>query len=215
MSAPMLGPYAKERRYYIGRTVAELRHRAGITQFDLAVKIGRKERTIWRWEHYEAAGIKDSDCRKLAQALGVSLEALIGASQLREAAPPAYAMAVPIVSRVRVSRRTGKPEYQSVAHASIEFTSCKAVEVSTNALVPIVSAGQCLLYSETDPPHDGDLVFCKPRGRGPFFKRYHVKKQQGRRQVLLLGPNPATHEPPMTMNEGDLLWCYRVVGIRF
>lgn len=53
-----------------------MRESAGISQYKLALKVGKREETIWRYEH--GGSVKDSDCRALAKALGVSFEELTG-----------------------------------------------------------------------------------------------------------------------------------------
>ncbi|RIK36688.1 MAG: XRE family transcriptional regulator [Chloroflexi bacterium] len=55
------------------RTIRELRESAGLTQFELAVKVGVTPATVYNWERgrYEP---KASQLRTLARVFGVSMD---------------------------------------------------------------------------------------------------------------------------------------------
>lgn len=65
-----------ERRYHVGERIKALRSQTGLSQEILAHKVGKSLKTLWWWE--QGTAIKDSDCRALARALGVSFEELVG-----------------------------------------------------------------------------------------------------------------------------------------
>lgn len=71
------------RRFYVGERVKRLREQKKMSQLELAQVIKRRPETIARWENEPDRGIKESDCRALAKALGVSFEELTG-KELRE-----------------------------------------------------------------------------------------------------------------------------------
>ena len=68
-----------------GQRVTEARERAGLTQQQLAEKLGTSQRAIARWER-DSIALRPDQLFVLADALSVSLDYLIGRSQERQPA---------------------------------------------------------------------------------------------------------------------------------
>lgn len=68
-----------------GRRVNEARERVGLTQQQLAEKLGSSQRAIARWER-DSIALRPDQLFVLADVLGVSLDYLIGRSQDRQPA---------------------------------------------------------------------------------------------------------------------------------
>jgi len=120
---------------------------------------------------------------------------------------------VPIVSRARASAERGHVDFEPVEHEFIEFKRCKAVEITSNSMAPLCYQGQKIIYSETDTPHDGDLVFVKLKAGDQLFKRYH--KNHRKKLVNLASMNPVDWQEPLTVDEDEIEFCYKVVAVKF
>ena len=70
----------------IGTRIRELRKRAGMTQLELSERVGVHETSIRRWEKEKDSGPDTAMIMKLAEALGVTAEALLADTE-RETSP--------------------------------------------------------------------------------------------------------------------------------
>ena len=71
------GRPATKQQTKFGRQLAAARKEAGITQLELAERIGVTQRVIAYWER-ESIGLKAEQLVSLANALGVAVDALLG-----------------------------------------------------------------------------------------------------------------------------------------
>jgi len=71
------GRPAKHPRSDFGKRLAQVREQAGISQIELAQKIGVFQQTIALWER-RANAVRSDTLTKLAQALGTSVDELLG-----------------------------------------------------------------------------------------------------------------------------------------
>ena len=71
------GRPAKDKRPDLGERIAQARQLAGLTQKQLADKVGTTQRVLTYWER-EAAGLRADQLAKLAEALGVSADYFLG-----------------------------------------------------------------------------------------------------------------------------------------
>jgi len=62
-----------------GRLLASARKEAGLTQLELAQRVGSTQRVVAYWER-ESVGLKAEQLNALADALGVSVDGLLGRS---------------------------------------------------------------------------------------------------------------------------------------
>lgn len=76
------GRPASKDRPELGERIAQARQQAGLTQAQLASKLGTSQRVVTYWER-EAVGLRADQLAKLAEALGVSADYFLG----REAQP--------------------------------------------------------------------------------------------------------------------------------
>lgn len=75
-----LGRPARKKRAPFGERLHDLRQRAGLSQREVAEKLGMSQRAYSHWERHPVA-LRPEQLWKLAQALGVSLDELIGGTQ--------------------------------------------------------------------------------------------------------------------------------------
>lgn len=71
------GRPAKDQRPDLGERIAQARQQAGLTQKQLAGKLGTTQRVLTYWER-EAVGLRADQLAKLAEALGVSADYFLG-----------------------------------------------------------------------------------------------------------------------------------------
>jgi transcriptional regulator with XRE-family HTH domain len=71
------GRKARKKRPLLGERIAQARQAAGLTQAQLATKLGTTQRVVTYWER-EAAGIRADQLAALAKVLNVSADYLLG-----------------------------------------------------------------------------------------------------------------------------------------
>jgi transcriptional regulator with XRE-family HTH domain len=118
---PMGRPAAKPRAP-LGERIAAARLEAGLTQQQLADKLGVSQRVVTYWER-EAAGLRADQLAKLAEALGVSADFFLGREpKKRGTGPVGKAKAVfdrvSALPRDRQQKILGAVEDMLVAHES-------------------------------------------------------------------------------------------------
>lgn len=121
---------------------------------------------------------------------------------------------IPIVSSVGAADEEGVPHFlpHEPPYEKICFKGCKAVTVESNSMAPIAYKGQKIIYCEKAPIHDGDLVFVGFSSGAQLFKRYF--KNHGD-VITFHGINPVEAQKPIIKKPKDILFCYKVIGIRF
>lgn len=76
------GRPAKTERTEFGKRLCEMRERAGLSQQQLAERVGVSQRAYSYWERY-AVTLRPDQLLKLSEALGISVEELVGSAQAR------------------------------------------------------------------------------------------------------------------------------------
>lgn len=71
------GRPASSKRPQLGERIAQARLQAGLTQAQLAEKLGTSQRVVTYWER-EAVGLRADQLAQLAEALGVSADYFLG-----------------------------------------------------------------------------------------------------------------------------------------
>src|SRR5262245_60478211 len=75
-----LGRPTRKQRAPFGERLHDLRQQAGLSQRQVAEKLGMSQRAYSHWERHPV-GLRPEQLRHLSQALGVSLDELIGGTQ--------------------------------------------------------------------------------------------------------------------------------------
>ena len=75
-----MGRPAKTKRSELGERIAALRERAGLSQEQLAQKVGSNQKTVAYWER-RAVALKPAQIDALASALGCSHQEILGVQQ--------------------------------------------------------------------------------------------------------------------------------------
>ena len=82
------GRPTKDKRPALGERIAQARQQAGLTQKQLAEKLGTTQRVLTYWER-EAAGLRANQLAKLSEALGVSADYFLGRDSKKRGNGPA------------------------------------------------------------------------------------------------------------------------------
>jgi transcriptional regulator with XRE-family HTH domain len=78
-----MGRPAKTKRSPLGERIAALRERAGLSQDQLAQKVGSNQKTVAYWER-RAVALKPSQIEAVANALGCTPEEILGLAAPKE-----------------------------------------------------------------------------------------------------------------------------------
>ena len=151
--------------------------------------------------------------KKLASALKVPEEELLKVAGYLPESYDIEPHQVPVVHEAMASDELAYEVVPLDKREYISFKDCKAVKVTSDSMAPIAYRGQKIIYSETEPIHDGDLVFVKLKNAGPFFKQYFRNRHN--KMIVLQSINPTVPYEPLVVKEKDIEWCYKVVGVRF
>jgi transcriptional regulator with XRE-family HTH domain len=82
------GRPATDKRPQLGERIAQARLQAGLTQKQLAHKLGTTQRVVTYWER-EAVGLRAAQLAQLAEALGVSADYFLGRDAKKRGSGPA------------------------------------------------------------------------------------------------------------------------------
>lgn len=115
-----MGRPAKTKRTSLGERIAAARLEAGLSQQQLADKLGVTQRIVTYWER-EAAGLRADQLAQLAEALGVSADFFLGRDQKKRGTGPvgkakAIFDRVSALPRDRQQKILGAVEDMLVAH---------------------------------------------------------------------------------------------------
>ena len=88
-----MGRPARTKRTPLGERIAAARAEAGLTQQQLADKLGVSQRVVTYWER-EAAGLRADQLALLAESLGVSADFFLGRDQKKRGGPVGKAKAL-------------------------------------------------------------------------------------------------------------------------
>ena len=120
-AAMQTGRPAKTKRSPLGERIAALRERAGISQDELAQKVGSNQKTVAYWER-RAVTLKPEQIKAVCAALGCAHEEILGlaAPRVRGTGPVGKAKAVfdrvSALPRDRQQKILGAVEDMLVAH---------------------------------------------------------------------------------------------------
>jgi len=110
----------------------------------------------------------------------------------------------------------------------------KAIIVRGDSMKPIAGDGDVIIYNENLTVHNGDLVYCKIKGHGSFFKRYfslstdeyanlsselrshlsHDEKETSAHSCLLMSVN-TEHALPIICISNEIEFKYKVIAVQF
>lgn len=105
----------------------------------------------------------------------------------------------------------GSIVYREGQYEIASFKNCKAILMDSDCMVPVAYKGQKVIFSETEPVQNGDLVLIKLKTGEYYFKRIYKNKCR----VTLTSVNPVEFHNPMVISMDDIEFYYRIVGVIF
>lgn len=121
---------------------------------------------------------------------------------------------IPVVSYARASDDNGF-EFEPIEpheYKKIDFTGCKAVEITSNSMAPVAFKGQSIIYSETRPIKDGCLAYIKLKSGESYFKRF---TRDDKKKIIVLESVNNTNHKALIIGDEDVDFCFKVVGVAF
>lgn len=159
--------------------LAEIRKRAGLTQQQLAEKIGVTQQTIWYYENGRRE-LKSGVLIELSNALGCSVSELLGLGEVKGVIPscPTKAHAMPLVGRIaagtpreaiyQVGETHESPESIWEAHPNGFWLA-----VSGNSMNRLFPEGTLVLIDPDDEVRNGDVGVVFVNGDDATLKRVY------------------------------------------
>ena len=159
--------------------LAEMRKRAGLTQQQLAEKIGVTQQTIWYYENGRRE-LKSGVLIELSNALGCSVSELLGLGEVKGVIPscPAKTHAMPLVGRIaagtpreaiyQVGETHESPESIWEAHPNGFWLA-----VSGNSMNRLFPEGTLVLIDPDDEVRNGDVGVVFVNGDDATLKRVY------------------------------------------
>ncbi|RJO64195.1 MAG: LexA family transcriptional regulator [Candidatus Omnitrophota bacterium] len=188
--------------------IRQLREDKKLLQKEFAKKLGVSKPTVSAWE--QGSRYPNSTQRKkICEFFGISEAMLFGLPKVE-----IEDAIIPIVSSVGATDDLGRAAFEAFdpPYKTISFKDCKAVVVDSNSMAPIAYKGQKIIYCETEPVHNGDLVFIKLKKGAQLFKRFHKNHDN---IITLQSVNPTESFDPIPVHEKEIEFCYKVMGVKF
>lgn len=184
-------------------TILTARKRLGLTQGELAEKLGVSLRAVQTWESGESKP-QLSKLRKLSEILEIPLHALVGEAVKSNATQPVpaslmFPRRVPVVSWAKAGFGG---DFGNLAVQIDEWlhTDCKdpnayALIIEGDSMMPEFKPGDRVIFMPNVEPRNGDIVVARLAKTGDvFFKLFHRIGKNGE-IVRLTSFNPAY--PPL------------------
>ena len=152
--------------------IKELRKQKGLSQTALAELCGVHQTAVSQWEKGRTSPDLDS-LKKLAEALGVSVELLIGSEIKEENKIPGFSR----ISAEAVSEKLGKSDIF-------------ALTVNDNTMSPALIPGDTVIVNRLELPVSGELAAVTAGSSDAFITRI-IKKGTS----VLLVPENSSYEP--------------------
>ncbi len=171
----------------IGYRVREIRLQRGLSQKELAKKVGCSSNTISGWEMNPNRGPNKRLLGKVAQSLNVSLDYLLNIEKIETCPIPCYGH----VSTVGFSWTTDIKEYIEVMSGEY-FPERFALKILDDFLEPVVAAEDYAIF-EKSKHKDGDILVVRfpENNNEAIVKKWRQKEET----VVLLDCNPYKTRP--------------------
>lgn len=199
----------------LGFMLNKLRTEMGLSVEDLAKKLDVGVSTIYDWERgdkeprVEKRGdicrfFKITESELFAGNLNsdeLSPDKMSGDSQVMMSAVDSESGRTP-------GKRSSKKQIKVVS-----FIDSEEAPVTDNAMAPVARRGQSIIYAKKAQLEDGDLAYVKLKDGTETFRQYATNPAD--ESIILTAINPSASETPRVIKPDEIVFCHKVVGIRF
>lgn len=171
----------------IGQLIKQSRKEKGITQNELAKRIGVSAGAISRWESGDIENMRRDRIEKLADALGIDPNIIIGIEPNKEMDGN-----IPILGRVAAGIPIDAVEeiigYEEIPKRLLAYASYFALKIRGESMQPNIQDGDIVIVRKQESASDGDIVIAQVNhDEEATCKRLKMYRDQ----IMLLSDNPA------------------------
>lgn len=171
----------------IGQLIKQSRKEKGITQNELAKRIGVSAGAISRWESGDIENMRRDRIEKLADALGIDPNIIIGIEPNKEMDGN-----IPILGRVAAGIPIDAVEeiigYEEIPKRLLAYASYFALKIRGESMQPNIQDSDIVIVRKQESASDGDIVIAQVNhDEEATCKRLKMYRDQ----IMLLSDNPA------------------------
>ena len=178
-----------------------------MSQEELAQKIGKRGKTVWRWENDPGYGIKESDCRALARALGVSFEVVVSTELPHGAEPlPTSYVKVPLLGICPASDKKivldEVMEWEWLPREDVRGRRVYLLKVKGDSMNRAgIDDGDKILVDAEAQPENGQIVVARIDGESTI-KRFY---REGTTVTLSPDSTNPKHQPRTFTKQNEIM----------
>lgn len=197
---------------FIGNNIKRARELKGLTQDELAKRMGYKSRsTIARIENGDN-DVSQSKLKKFADILDVSIDFLLDDGNKKLQIPHARGIRIPILGRVvagiPLEAITDIEGYEEITPKMASLGEYFALKIKGHSMEPRIEDGEIVIVKQQEDVESGDVAIVLVNGDEATCKQ--VKKSP--EGITLIGFNPVVYPPHFYSNKEIEELPVRVIG---
>lgn len=197
---------------FIGNNIKRARELKGLTQDELAKRMGYKSRsTIARIENGDN-DVSQSKLKKFADILDVSIDFLLDDGNKKLQIPHARGIRIPILGRVvagiPLEAITDIEGYEEITPKMASLGEYFALRIKGHSMEPRIEDGEIVIVKQQEDVECGDVAIVLVNGDEATCKQ--VKKSPD--GITLIGFNPVVYPPHFYSNKEIEELPVRVIG---
>ncbi|SDA45221.1 repressor LexA [Dialister histaminiformans] len=197
---------------FIGNNIKRARELKGLTQDELAKRMGYKSRsTIARIENGDN-DVSQSKLKKFAEILDVSIDFLLDDGNKKMQIPHSRGIRIPILGRVvagiPLEAITDIEGYEEITPKMASLGEYFALRIKGHSMEPRIEDGEIVIVKQQEDVECGDVAIVLVNGDEATCKQ--VKKSP--EGITLIGFNPVVYPPHFYSNKEIEELPVRVIG---
>lgn len=197
---------------FIGNNIKRARELKGLTQDELAKRMGYKSRsTIARIENGDN-DVSQSKLKKFAEILDVSIDFLLDDGNKKIQIPHSRGIRIPILGRVvagiPLEAITDIEGYEEITPKMASLGEYFALRIKGHSMEPRIEDGEIVIVKQQEDVESGDVAIVLVNGDEATCKQ--VKKSP--EGITLIGFNPVVYPPHFYSNKEIEELPVRVIG---
>lgn len=188
----------------IGVNICRLRQQVGLTQEELADKVGVARSTVTQWERGISAP-RMGRLARIAEALGVDELDLIGTIKASGTSGGLVDASVPLFSPADGADVPGEGRVEVPRSVILAHPRARAIPVGDDAMDRVLPMGMVAVFDPDVEPSNGQIAVLRLGDGGPTMRRWY----RGESTTLLVAESHARHND-IVVREGD---ACKVLGV--